>query len=239
MCGLIVYLGFALVRFSRIANEEKCSGLNIVIADSTRAGFISRDEVVRLIDKAKVNPVNTAIDRVNTTNIKEALLKNPFIKDIDCYKTADHRVTILLEQRLPLLRVCPQNEHDYYIDENGDAMRFTGYPADLAVATGYISADYAKKKLRVIGRFLRENRFWDDQIEQIYVHRDGKIDLVPRVGSQLIHIGLPDSLDVKMNNLLVFYQKVMPQVGWNKYSEIDLRHTNQVICKKDGADKNS
>ena len=232
IAGLLVYLCFALFHFARVANEEKCSGLNIVIADSTRAGFITREEVVRLIDKAKVNPVNSAIDRVKTKEISDALLKNPFISEVICYKMADHRVAILLQQRLPLLRVQSVEGGDYYIDENGAAMRFTEYPADLVVATGHIDASYAKNDLCRMGRFLREHKFWDDQIEQIYVHKDGKMDLVPRIGAQLIHIGRPDSLDIKFRNLHVFYEKVMPQVGWDKYAKIDLRHINQVICTK-------
>lgn len=230
--GLIVYLGFAFARFTRMANEEKCVGVNIVIADSTRAGFITRTEALRLINKAGLNPIGTAIDRVNTKKIEQALLQNPFIKEAQCYKTADHHIALMLQQRLPLLRVQPTGQPDYYIDENGDAMRFTEYPADLAVATGHIDTAYAKQQLRTLGLFLHDNPFWDDQIEQIIVRKDGKVDLVPRVGAQLIHLGLPDSLGVKLNNLREFYQKVMPKVGWNAYAEIDLRHTNQVVCKK-------
>ena len=33
------------------------------------------------------------------------------------------------------------------------------------------------------------------------------------------------------NQLLIFYQKVIPNKGWNKYTWVQLKYKNQLICE--------
>ena len=77
-----------------------------------------------------------------------------------------------------------------------------------------------------------EDRFWSSQIDQIYVDSDDEIDLIPRLGNNLIHLGSIENLEGKLNNLEEFYREVLPQVGWNYYSRIDLEYRDQIVCKK-------
>jgi cell division protein FtsQ len=37
-------------------------------------------------------------------------------------------------------------------------------------------------------------------------------------------------LDVKLENLKLFYQKALPKVGWERYSSINLKYKNQIVC---------
>ena len=47
-----------------------------------------------------------------------------------------------------------------------------------------------------------------------------------------VFFGAPDSIPRKFLNLHTFYKKVMPEVGWNKYSEISVEHVTQVVATK-------
>ena len=58
------------------------------------------------------------------------------------------------------------------------------------------------------------------------------MQLVPRVGGHVIAFGNTDSISQKFRNLYAFYEKVMPQVGWNKYAEISVEHISQIIGRK-------
>jgi cell division protein FtsQ len=49
------------------------------------------------------------------------------------------------------------------------------------------------------------------------------------VGNQRILIGNADSLQVKFTNLLTFYKEVLPRVGWDKYSMINVKYSGQVV----------
>ena len=130
------------------------------------------------------------------------------------------------------MRIMADNGDDYYIDDKGNLMNPQGYSADLVVATGSISKSLAKTQLIKLGRFLRDDAFWNNQIEQIYVSPDQRMQLVPRVGGHVIAFGNTDSISQKFRNLYAFYEKVMPQVGWNKYAEISVEHISQIIGRK-------
>ena len=226
------YLAFASFGLSDRGTPDVCKVVEVRIMDSSRAGFITREEVERILDKEKVVLVGSAMDGICSEAVQKTLLKNPFISDATCYKTPDGRFNILVSQRLPVMRVMAENGDDYYLDANGKAVTPMGYSADLIVATGHISRAYAKDTLLALGLYLRDNEFWNDQIEQADVKADGGIDLVTRVGSSMVHLGSVSELDVKFRNLRAFYDKVLPTVGWNKYASINIEHTNQIICKK-------
>jgi len=232
LLGLIVYLVFAFTDFTQRGDSSTCTGVDIAVADSNHAGFITPAEAERILRKAGLHPEGKRLRDVSSQKIEAELTKNPFIKEAVCYKTPGNRVHVLVTQRLPLLRVIARNGEDYYIDERGYVMEPLGYVADLAVATGHIDKAFARKELTKIGLFLRSNDFWNDQVEQIDVDENRRIDLIPRIGDQTIHLGTTDSITKKFRNLMAFYEKVLPEVGWNKYKRIDIAHANQIVCVK-------
>ena len=107
-----------------------------------------------------------------------------------------------------------------------------GYVADLIVATGHIDRKYARSELLKLGRFLHADPFWNAQVEQIHVQPNRHMRLVPRVGGHTIEFGTADSISHKFRNLYTFYEKVLPQVGWTKYTEISVKHVTQIVGKK-------
>ncbi len=52
--------------------------------------------------------------------------------------------------------------------------------------------------------FLQKDEFWNDQIDQIFVHPDGETELIPRVGSHRIVLGTLDDFETKLQNLKLF-----------------------------------
>lgn len=232
LVGIIVYLCFAFVDFSSHADTTTCRQVNFTVADSSHAGFITAEEADRLLRNSGLYPVGRQMDKVDGAAIEQALRRNSFIDSVQCYKSPGGVLNVLIQQRLPLLRVMADNGDDYYIDEHGHLMNPQGYSADLVVATGCISRPFAQKQLVQLGNFLRDDPFWNNQIEQIYVTPQQHLTLVPRVGGHTIDFGDTDSISLKFRNLYTFYTKVLPQVGWNKYSEISVEHVSQIVGRK-------
>jgi cell division protein FtsQ len=116
------------------------------------------------------------------------------------------------------------------------------FTANVLVANGLIDEDFSgkvdtlstklAKDLFRMAQFIKADTIWDSQIEQIYVDVKGDIEMVPRVGNHKIILGDADSLQSKFKNLLVFYKKAMPKVGWDTYNTINLKFANQVVCSK-------
>jgi cell division protein FtsQ len=58
--------------------------------------------------------------------------------------------------------------------------------------------------------------------------------LIPRVGKHSIVIGSPENLAEKMENLRIFYIKALKNLGWDKYSVINLKYKNQIVGERSG-----
>ena len=232
LVALAVYLVFAFADFSRHGDNTVCSSVNYTIADSLHAGFITVEEADRLLRASGLYPVGRTLDQVDGLVIERALRRNSYIDSVSCYKSPNGVVNVLIEQRLPLLRVLADNGDDYYMDQKGNLMTPQGYVADLIVATGHIDRKYARSELLKLGRFLHADPFWNAQVEQIHVLPNHHLRLVPRVGGHTIEFGTADSISQKFRNLYTFYEKVLPQVGWNKYTEISVEHVTQIVGKK-------
>lgn len=232
LLALVVYLVLAVTVFNNPEIKQRCTAVDVVVEDSAVAGFITAGEIRDILRSEKAYPVGKRINNVNCGKIESVLINNPFIDNVTSYKTPGGHVYIKVTQRLPVMRVISNNGENYYIDTRGKIMPHMHYSADLVVATGYVSHAYARTKLVPIGKMLQYDKFWDSQIEQIVVDSAGGMELIPRVGRQVIYLGQPVKMVQKLRKLKAFYAQVMPQVGWNKYSRIDLEYDNQIICKK-------
>ena len=227
---LAAYLLYVFVMISGRPSQETCQSIDVIMADSAQSGFITPEVATKMLEQSKVNPIGKKMAEISSQDVESVLVRSSFINNVVCYKSPGGRLGIIIEQRLPIMRVMSANGDDYYIDSEGNTMNNSGYSADLVIATGHITKSFASKQLVNLGMFLRYNDFWNNQIEQINVEKDGSIDLVSRVGGQIIHLGNAQNLEQKFSNMMALYEKVIPTVGWNKYSRFNVEHLNQVIC---------
>jgi len=88
------------------------------------------------------------------------------------------------------------------------------------------------RKIYGFAQYVSENDFWNAQITQVYVNGYDDIELIPRIGSQVILLGSLDDYEKKLDKLKLLYEKALPAEGWNKYKMINLKYSNQIICTK-------
>ncbi|MOA61871.1 hypothetical protein D3C78_1871190 [compost metagenome] len=53
------------------------------------------------------------------------------------------------------------------------------------------------------------------------------------MGEHRILLGNTEELEKRMSNLMVFYKKALPRMGWNEYKIINIKYLNQVIGVRD------
>lgn len=230
------YLLYAFISMSGKRDNTPCAGVEVTFTDSLHNGFITVDEVNRLLREANAFPKGLPMDSVDGKHIEQVLQGNGFIRKATCFKAPNGIVKISITQRLPLLRIMPEGKKGFYIDEDGKAMDEREYHADLVVASGRIDSACVADCLKPMARYLRNSAFWNDMITQIHVRPDRKMDLYTRIGGDVVvHFGNADSLERKFRNLRAFYDKVLPHTGWNKYSAINVEYHNQVIGEKNHA----
>ncbi len=225
------YLVLAMTAFNTPADGDVvCSRVDVSIAD--RNGFLNADEVKRILKDNGLYPLARRMDSVDIRLMEETLCRSPFVAEAQCYKAGGGRVCIEVEQRRPVVRVKADNGDDYYVDSNGGIMQNTKYVSDVVVATGCISQDYASRALTAVGNAIAGDRFWQDQVVQLNVLPDGTMEMVPRVGDNIVYLGSPAGIESKLHRLELFYRYGLSRTGWDKYGYISLEFDNQIICKK-------
>ena len=225
------YLVFVLFFLDIMPAETKCRGVEIVISDNDLQA-LSVESIEKQLKLKGLDPKGKEMDKIVTEEIEKMLLESSIVKDCQCYKTHKNLIGIHISCKRPIIHVFDQTGVEYYLDSNGAIIRSVQNAIYLPVASGEIKSEDTRKSLVDIALFLQENRFWREQIEQIYVTPKQEIILVPRIGSHLVELGRADNLESKLAKLEEFYAEGLNKVGWNKYDRINIEFDKQVICTK-------
>jgi hypothetical protein len=177
--------------------------------------------------------------------VEELLNKRSAIKNSQVSITRDGIMNINITQRKPILRIQTENG-GFYVDEEKYIFplvsSFTSY---VPIVSGKIPftlnsdhrglaiEDYNDwmGKILNLGYYINYHPFWNAQIEQIYVGENGDIYLSPRVGNHKIVIGDLDNIEAKFKKLYAFYKTIIPVEGWDKYSSVNVKYNNQIVCQ--------
>jgi len=250
---LMGYLVLAITSFNKPDETAiVCNSVYIDIVDASSSGFIDKDEVLSRMRKYNIYPKGKAFDDIDCRKIEDVLSGTPFVRTVDCFKNQNGDVTVSVTQRMPVLRIKANDGADYYIDDKDCIMPKSECTADLIVATGSFTAEYAKGRLSPFARALMNNAFTRNLVEQIHVTEDKGIEIVPRLGSHIVYLGplpsgetseetkqmIEDFAEEKFTTLEKFYKYGLSQkAGWDVYSDINLEYDNQIICKRIEKDK--
>ena len=229
---ITAYLMVAVTVLNGKPTETVCSGMELVIRDSIDYGFITKREVLRLLNMKKLSPIGQKMGDINTRQLEDELRQHPLIGNAECYRTSGNRIGIQITQRIPILRVMLSNGEQYYIDDQAHTMPVPGSAANVAIVTGSVDKAFATKELYEFGMFLQRNPLWKAQIQQINITPSKELELVPQVGDHILFLGKPGNYENKFERLKTFYKKALNEIGWNKYSRISLEFDNQIICTK-------
>jgi hypothetical protein len=230
---LVAYFVASIFFFSDGKHEKPvCMEVEIVIKDSLEKHFLDERDIVAYLKRTNVYPLNKKGDSIKIHDIETTLLKNDIIETAEVVQTISGKIKIVISQKMPILRVFSSGGN-YYVDKTGQTMPSTlGQAIYVPVASGNIDKAFAASELYEFALFLQKNDFWNDQIEQIYVRTTNDIEIIPRVGSHRIIMGSLDNYEKKLEHLRLFYEQVIPKMGWEKYSVINLKYRNQIVCTK-------
>jgi len=237
--GLVVLMSFIEGK----KNEVVCKDVKIYIPGNQY--FIDREEVDNIIQVNSHALVGRRMASIKIHELENKLRANPFIEFAKVYTDMDGVISVEISQRQPILRMMNRFDQDFYVDQHGLKIPLSGnFTARVLVANGYIDEAFANHvdslhspmamQLFKTADFIRRDSLWDAQIAQLYVNKDHEIELIPRVGNNRILLGTADSLENKFHNLLVFYKKALPLVGWEAYKVINIKYANQVVGIRNG-----
>jgi cell division protein FtsQ len=245
----LIYLIVLPVYLASSTSTRPCGGVIIDIKDSSDYHFVTRKQLLNLAYGNSARILGKPVKEISLQEIENRINVLRELKVAEVYRTIDGNIHIYADQREPVMRLMPDSGGDFFIDEDGVVVRRRNlYTPRLHIVGGNINISSSMlngisvldtsikntilKDIYQLVNYINDDDFWSAQIDQIYVDSNDEIDLIPRVGNQTVHFGTIENYTGKLRNLAAFYDNVLPEVGWNKYSVINLEFKDQIVCKK-------
>ncbi|MDD2514313.1 MAG: hypothetical protein WC191_04205 [Proteiniphilum sp.] len=229
----IGYLVFSAAYFRKLSRNKLCESFEVVIADSNRVQFVLTRDIERLVKRHNLHPVGKSFGDINTLAIRDTILTNQLVESAEVYTTPAGGIVAAIRQRQPVIRVITSQGRSYYVDQERRIMPVTpAFTVYVPVVTGAVTETMAREELYDFAMFLQRNADWDAWIEQIEVRSNDDVVLIPRAGDFSIVMGSLKDYPVKLSKFIRFVDQGLNVLGWNRYSEINLKYENQVVCTR-------
>ena len=194
--------------------------------------LVTAQQVEQQIRDAMPHLTSQMLREVDLKAVERAATASPYLMGCKAATSIGGNVVLFASQRRPIVRICTEGE--YYLDESGH--RLPDSPigwCDVIVASGHISSSgKGLKDVYTLAYYLDQHPDFGPLFDQIYRDGKGDIYLTPKLGNHTVQLGSVENLDHKFHNLVAFYTRGLPQVGWDKYSLISVKYRGQVVCTK-------
>jgi cell division protein FtsQ len=249
--GLMISMGFV----NQKQSSMPYNALEINVNQDDELYFLDKKDIIQLLIRRGDSIVGLPREKVNVPEIETSLNSHENIANAEVFTTIDGKMKIKVKQRKPIIRIFNLVGESYYIDEDGLLMPISEkYTANVPIANGHIFESYARyyskpvyavnkdvlgkskntlAQLYAIAKYINSNDFWKNQIQQVYVNQNDDLELIPLAGNHKIIFGDTTLMAEKFEKLNTFYLQGLNVTGWwNKYSTINLKFKNQVVCTR-------
>ncbi|MEM1120178.1 MAG: hypothetical protein AAGJ18_06995 [Bacteroidota bacterium] len=242
--AIILLVGVVLINMVEKKQTTKTVEVLIDVAHLPDGNdLITRGDIFEILDRSFGYSIEgIPLNEVDVARIEKVLKESPFVLDAEVYLGANNAVQIEVEQRIPVIRIIDKMGVSYYLDKDGNKLPPSKhFTVRVLTATGNIpphtpefmeKASHPLNQLFDVGKRILADDLFHPMMEQIYVNNKREYTLIPKLGNQKILFGKYENVDIKLENLKVFYQKAIANEGWRKYKTFDLRYAGQVVAVK-------
>ena len=229
--------------------------LTISIHNNDENLFLSEKDITQFFIERKDSILLNQYKNINIPELEKSLNSHPAIENAEVAANINGEIKIDITQRTPVLRVINRDGESYYIDSQTKLMPLNqNYSARVIVASGFIYEPFARRyeysvnqisknelfkevsmldDVYDVANFINRDSVLANLIHQIYVNEEKEIELFPAIGDQKIVFGNATDVAEKFNKLKLFYTEGLNKSdSWTKYSNINLKYKNLVVCTK-------
>jgi len=232
-------VGYEAIQYKKEMNFTK---LEIVIKkDATNRHLLNKAEVLKLMrEYLGFDPSVANLNEINLRGLEESLEDNLFIQEALVFINARHELQVVVKQRKPIARVKAA-QSDYYISTDGTKIPLSDYSTlRVPIVTGYVdiingSSKDSRRTYRKMVQLLntcQKSKFLQALVEQIDIDREGKLTIIPKLGTERIVFGDLNDQKEKLDKLKKYYKWGRKQDGWDKYAYLNLEYKNQIALGK-------
>lgn len=242
------YLVFAGILLDEHRDQAKCTKVEINIAHTSPYEFITDSTIKQWMSLDSTPTLGAKLKEIQIRRIHDHLGQQLYVDSCLVYSTIDGILSINVSQAVPLLRIKTENGYDFYIDSTlkilppqnhyrapvpivsgNAAFGFrAGYYGRLDSQKNREDLDYLKKIANFV-TYVQSDEFLREFIVQIYRTPVGEIELIPRVGNQIILLGTLEQYPEKLEKLKKFYLNSFSQEWWATAKQVNLKFEDQVI----------
>ena len=240
---LVSVLMLSLISFAgRKQETEQVQDIIVKLTNQHDNFFIDENDIQMLMsDNGEQVLLGAYYKDINLKEIESRVKSQKFIQKAEIYKDLKGNLLVNAKLRRPFARILEPGMANGYVALDGTILPTSSkYTSRTVVLSGSYMKEMVKndltkteegQKIYELLQFIYNDKFWKAQIAQIDISKDMYVKLYPQVTKQIVEFGKPEDIEVKFKKLKAFYQKVLPQKGWNTYSRINLEYKDQVIAE--------
>ncbi len=226
LMGIVFLYGFSSQRNGRI----KVKKVAIEFQEGAN-GFLTHQLVDKMLIQNRKSIKNQAKRVIDLQSLEQNVLKNPFVEKATVFLTVDGRLQTRIKQREPIARIST-NSAVYYVDKYGVKVPISkNYSARVPLISGVKTTKEIAQIIRLLQVILNDG-FLKKEI--IGIRKTNKNEFVfdVRSGNYKIIFGKMENVATKFKKLKAFYNNTFQNKTIKKYSIINLKYHNQVVCTK-------
>lgn len=211
-------------------------------------GFVEKDTIIAYAEAICGIEHQASIGNIDMMKIKRLLSENPWIESSSAFISLNDTLFIKAKEHSPVLRVYNNEGHSIYVTEDGNIIPSSPvFTPRLIIANGDfqfpVSKDnanlndtlYAQSGLSealAIALALRNDRFLNSNVGQIYKNKNNEYELMVNNLSARVIIGDTIAVSTKLSRLGTLLEKYSGTDALKDYKTLDLRYKNQIVCTK-------
>tara|TARA_B100000780_G_scaffold264045_1_gene218377 strand:+ start:1377 stop:2105 length:729 start_codon:yes stop_codon:yes gene_type:complete len=209
-----------------------CREIHVEVDINEDLYFVNPEMIKALILENQDSLLGKPYEDINIYLLEEFVDAHPNIKKAELYLGTKGELFVDVQQCKPIFRIF-EADTSYYLDN-----QFEIFPLSDNYSARVVQVYWSKLTnsrldiLRKLELMMKNEEFVKSLVTAIAFDRNNEITLYPRLGKHVILLGKVFDLEKKMEKLKDFYVSGMNKVGWDRYSKINLKFDDQVVCTK-------
>ncbi len=243
--SMVALLGFVGTMHSGAA----CDDVIVQYTDKNAVSMVSEADVEKALLTVHGKIEGQLLDELDVRSMESAVVEIPYIAHARVYKTIDRNLIVELKERNPIARLIDGAGNSALLDTDGFLIPVhREIPLRLPVVSGHFAihrdglqkgyhasdsiADPELMDVLSYARKITADDFWEVQFQYTEYAENGDFTVYPQVGNHKIILGNINGMETKLERLKIFYKEGLSGSNWNKYSSINLKYNDQIVCTK-------
>jgi len=251
LSGLMTSLAFV----NKKEKQVKAGSIEITVNAAGQNQFVDEDDVKEFFNERQDELLHAEVKNININALEKALNSHPAVENADLSVDVNGDIKINVTQRTPMVRVLTMSGESYYIDTQSKLMPLSDkYTARVLVVNGNIHEPYSRRYMFSVNEiakneifkevsllddiyemagYITKDTLLNSLIHQLSINEEKEFEMYPSIGNHKIIFGNATDIAEKFEKLKVFYKEGLNKTdNWNKYSTVNLKYKNQVVCTK-------